>query len=257
MSQPRIAPLAALALALLGAALPASAAAAGPSANTGPALGVLSNTATLTGTVTPDGTPTTYRFEYGRSTSYGASTPVQSAPEGTRPASVIALVSALRPSTLYHYRLVATSAAGTARGEDQTFTTTAGSGSGAEPPGSLPPPRSKISALRIAPRSFLALPTGPPALEGTPFGPRKGARVSWRDTRAATTTFTVLRISRGGHLRAVGHFVHRDSAGLNRIRLTGRLRGRALAPGSYRLRAQPRLAGERGRALSAPFRIRR
>lgn len=253
MSQLRIAPLAALLVALPGAALPASAAAAGPAVNTGPALGVLSTTATVTGTVTPDGTPTTYRFEYGTSTAYGASTPARSTTEGTRPQNVIALLSGLRPRTLYHFRLIASSAAGTALGEDETFTTTAG---GSPEEASQPQPRPKISALRITPHSFRALLTGPPFLEGTPLGQRRGALVSWRDTQDASTTFTVLRVSRG-RLRRLGRFVHRDSAGPNRIRLTGRLRGHRLAPGSYRLRAVLRLGTRAGNTLSVAFRIRR
>ena len=39
--------------------------------------------------------------------------------------SVSAAVSALSPSTAYHYRVVATNAAGTTRGSDQTFMTPA------------------------------------------------------------------------------------------------------------------------------------
>jgi NHL repeat-containing protein len=67
---------------------------------------------------------TTYRFEYGKTTSYGSSAPV---PDGTASDgdahSIFQNVSGLEPSTNYHYRLVATNAEGTTKGEDVTFTT--------------------------------------------------------------------------------------------------------------------------------------
>ena len=105
---------------------------------------------------------------------------------------------------------------------------------------------------------------------------KTGAVISYRDTLAATTTFTVARAlpgrksgrrclkpttrSRHGKrctrfVRVRGSFSHRDSVGANRVGFTGRLRGRALAPGSYRLSATPRASGKTGHAVAAGFRI--
>ncbi len=53
----------------------------------------------------------------------------------------------------------------------------------------------------------------------------------------------------------VGSFTHRDRAGVNRVRFTGRLRGRALNPGTYQLHVTAILAGRRSRQLTASFRI--
>src|SRR5438874_6409012 len=70
-----------LALALL---VPATAvAAAPPSATTGAATSVTQSGATLTGTVDPQGMATTYRFEYGTSSSYGLQTGEVDAGSGT------------------------------------------------------------------------------------------------------------------------------------------------------------------------------
>ncbi len=96
---------------------------AGPVAVTGSATSVTTTTATLNGTVDPNGRATTWHFEYGTSTSYGSKTAEKSAGSGTSTTGVSAPVSGLTRGRLYHYRLVATSDAGTSRGADQTFST--------------------------------------------------------------------------------------------------------------------------------------
>ena len=95
-----------------------------PVAVTGAASGVTPTTATLSGSVDPNGRATTWFFEYGTSTAYGSRTGARSAGSGTSARSASASVTNLTPGTLYHYRLVATSDAGTSRGADRTFATT-------------------------------------------------------------------------------------------------------------------------------------
>jgi hypothetical protein len=110
-----------LALVLL---VPATAVAAGPpDATTGAATNVGQTTATIAGTVDPQGMATTYHFEYGTSTSYGLQTDEQSAGDGTGAVDVQADLSGLTSDTTYHYRVVATNAAGIARGADKTLHT--------------------------------------------------------------------------------------------------------------------------------------
>jgi hypothetical protein len=94
-----------------------------PVAATGSATGVTVSSATLGGSVDPNGRATSWYFEYGTSTSYGSKTPAKNAGSGTTVTSVSAALSSLRPGRLYHYRLVATSDAGTSRGSDRTFST--------------------------------------------------------------------------------------------------------------------------------------
>jgi plastocyanin len=93
---------------------------------TGEATPITETDATLKGTVNPSSQATSYLFQYGTSTAYGATTTEQSA--GTADAlnhSVSAPVEALTPGVLYHYRLVAIFASGqsSVQGSDRTFTT--------------------------------------------------------------------------------------------------------------------------------------
>lgn len=83
------------------------------------------NTATVNGTVNPEGADTQYFFEYGTTTSYGLTTPEQSAGSGVLDVPVQAVLSGLTASTTYHYRLVATSGDDRVEGDDRTFTTAA------------------------------------------------------------------------------------------------------------------------------------
>jgi hypothetical protein len=97
---------------------------AAPVAVTGSATSVTVTSATLNGTVDPNGRATTWYFEYGTSTSYGSRTADRSAGSGTSTTNVSGPLSGLTRGRLYHYRLVATSDAGTSRGADRTFSTT-------------------------------------------------------------------------------------------------------------------------------------
>jgi hypothetical protein len=95
-----------------------------PTVTTKAASSVKDSTATLNATVNPNGQATTVTFEYGTSTSYGAKTSPKSIGSGGSPTNVSVPVSGLAPSTTYHVRVVASSAAGTSGGSDQTFATT-------------------------------------------------------------------------------------------------------------------------------------
>ena len=52
-----------------------------------------------------------------------------------------------------------------------------------------------------------------------------------------------------------GSFTRAGLAGTNTFRFTGRLNGKRLRPGRYRLVATPTANGKTGRAASASFRI--
>jgi hypothetical protein len=96
-----------------------------PEALTGNASTVTTTSATLNGSVNPNGRATTWYFEYGTSTSYGSKTTAKDAGSNTSPVTVSAAVTGLSVGRTYHFRLVATSDAGTSRGADQTFSTSA------------------------------------------------------------------------------------------------------------------------------------
>jgi hypothetical protein len=145
----------------------------------------------------------------------------------------------------------------------------------AGPPGATPADTKAptLTGLSLTPASFKA------ASSGRSVGSR-GTRVSYRVSEAGTTTFTVERVSqgrrrgsscqrpsssnRGGractrYVKVSGSFTHKGATGkVNRFTFTGRLSGRKLAAGRYRLNARPAdAAGNRGTTKRAPFRIRR
>ena len=96
-----------------------------PAAVTGNAGSVTPTSATLNGTVDPSGRPTTWYFDYGTGTGYGKQTAVKDAGSGSGAAAVSAAVTGLTAGRTYHFRIVAKSDAGTSRGADHTFVSTA------------------------------------------------------------------------------------------------------------------------------------
>jgi RHS repeat-associated protein len=96
-----------------------------PTVTTEAASGVKEKEATLKGSVNPNGNSTTYQFEYGPTTSYGTKVPLS--PESIAPGSAVAVskvITGLSEGATYHYRVVASNAAGTANGLDKTLKTT-------------------------------------------------------------------------------------------------------------------------------------
>ena len=92
---------------------------------TGEASTPTQTASTLNATVNPNyGAVSECRFEYGTTTSYGSSAPCSSLPgAGSSPVAVSASLSGLSANTTYHYRIVATNAAGTSYGLDATLAT--------------------------------------------------------------------------------------------------------------------------------------
>jgi len=194
-----------------------------------------------------DGTVTSYTWDFGDGTSASGATPTHTyAKDGT-----------------YAVRLTVTDDKGVPGATTQTLIVA--------PDDSLNPAfRATISRLGVSPKEFRA------ASRGGSISARSGAAVSYRDSRAATTTFQVRRGMRGtfsgGHCRKpkrgihgrrcaryvkIGQFTHADRAGLNRFHFTGRLHGKKLTPGRYRFRAVPSQGARLGIAAAAGFIILR
>jgi hypothetical protein len=144
----------------------------------------------------------------------------------------------------------------------------------------------RLARLRIAPARFAAASRGasigkPPSRRRTGRrspSPPGGTTISYLDAGAGAATLTVLRpgpgerrggrcVARAGHrrrpgractmLRPLGSFTHADGAGANRFWFTGRLRGRKLGRGAYRLEVTARYAGGRRSApLLGSFSVR-
>lgn len=111
------------ALLLGGLALPSAAQAASPTVATVAATSIGQTAATLRADVNPHGAATTYAFQYGTTTAYGAQTAAHSAGDGTAAKRVTFRLTGLTPGARYHYRVVASNADGTSTGADRSFKT--------------------------------------------------------------------------------------------------------------------------------------
>ena len=108
-------PLLCLALALIAATAHAS---------TGVAANITSTGAFLHGTVNAANNSTTVSFDYGTNPTYGTNVAGTPSPvTGSTPTDVGVVLTGLNPGTTYHYRVNGVSTAGTAHGNDATFTT--------------------------------------------------------------------------------------------------------------------------------------
>jgi hypothetical protein len=138
------------------------------------AVDVTSTGAVLQGNVNPNDHKALYRFEYGTSTSYGATSLWKSLPDSKDWFLVSEAVTGLEPGTTYNYRVVATNEKKdpkkTTYGPDRSFTTPAVPVAGEEPPVADPDPA----------------PVGPVAPVETSQGPALGSSVGL-DARGTVT----------------------------------------------------------------------
>ncbi len=115
------------------------------------------------------------------------------------------------------------------------------------------------------------------ATQDTQMPEKAGAVVSYSDSQASVTTFTVEQqlsggVGKGGcvappsHKRkgetaciryqTLGSCAHADAAGANRFRFMGRFNGGELKPGAYLMIASPRnRAGLRGATVKQAFKV--
>jgi hypothetical protein len=98
-----------------------------PTVNSESSVSITSTKATLQAAITPVFADTHYFFEYGPTTAYGTQVPLPPGSdigESNTEQDVTVALTGLQPQTTYHFRVVATSSAGTTDGQDETFTTT-------------------------------------------------------------------------------------------------------------------------------------
>ena len=121
-----------------------------PEAVTSPASEVTAAKAKLNGSVNPHGKEVTEcKFEYGTTASYGTTVACGSLPgKGVEPVPVSAPTGALTANTIYHFRVVAKTSAGTAHGEDETLTTLNTSATG-ETKSETEPAKAKDEGLSV------------------------------------------------------------------------------------------------------------
>ncbi len=232
-----------------------------PVVTAGAPTAVSTQGATLSGTVNPGHDTTGYSFHYGTTPAMTSSTTAQSLAPGFSAQAVTAQVGGLPAGTTIYWELVATNSGGTGTTPMQHFVTAGTS-------------KPKLTGLTLSAKVFRA------ATHGTSVARVKhpvGTKISYRDSQASTTTFTVQRpmagIRKGKSCVApprkhkpkhpkrctryvpVGNFKHVDTAGANSFRFTGRVKGHALRPGSYRLSAVTHDANGSSTPVLISFRI--
>jgi hypothetical protein len=119
------------------------------------------DSAVIEGEVDPQGQAVSYQVQYGPSSSYGSSSPASPAQLApfTSSQGVFRDLAGLVPGTTYHYRIVASNAAGISSGPDETFTTSGVSQTAVFTPFVVP----SVSQFSVAPYAFPAQEAG-----GTP-----------------------------------------------------------------------------------------
>jgi hypothetical protein len=144
----------------------------------------------------------------------------------------------------------------------------------APPPLLAPPPILALTSLSLAPQAFRAANIGGAILSARKRKAPVGATVTYDVTLPATVEFSVLRLRKGRKvgkrcLKATranrkwrpcvlapkpvkGSFSHSGAAGANSFKFTGRIGGKALLPGSYRLVGK---AGAGTATRAAPFKV--
>jgi len=199
------------------------------------------------GIVDPNVRLTSFGFQYGPTIAYGTTAAGGWVPPGPGNTPVSVRLTGLRPGIVYHVRLTATNADGTAVGADQTF--------------QLDRKRPVLSFLRAMPGIFRA---------------RKGTSFEFKLSEPSTVTFKFDRVKPGArqHGRCLPRTRFRrapactrylpitgslDVAGqfdANRYAFAAKLHGKVFAPGVYRLRAVARDPGENvSKTAIAAFRV--
>jgi hypothetical protein len=135
-----------------------------------------------------------------------------------------------------------------------TTTTTTTATATTVPTTATPKPLAGIlTGLTLSPSAFFAAPFGATVSAVVASKKKYGTKISYSDSQAATTTFTVLRKSSGRKhgkscekpspenkhgrrctlLVKMGTFTHADTQGANNLHFSGRIRGKKLPAGTY------------------------
>jgi subtilisin-like proprotein convertase family protein len=147
------------------------------------------------------------------------------------------------------------------------------------PPGGNPPvaKAAALSKLKLSPTTFRAATRGASvAAKKKPKKPPVGTKVSYRLDKAAKLTFSVLRVTTGRRsgkkcvaqtkknrkakkctrlVGVKGSFTHNGKTGANTLKFSGRVGGKRLGAGSYRLRAVATVGTLKSKTLEAAFKV--
>lgn len=230
-----------------------------PSATTGKPLFLRADTAIVSGTVNPRGSDTTVHFEFGAGDGYGyyRTSKFVDVGSGGAPVPIRVRTDGFIANQTYHYRIVASSSAGTMHGSDRSFTT---------------PPPTVLSKFSISPEPFKPGPNGDSLSKGP-----NGATLRFKLSIGAPVRFFVTRDAPGRrvgrrcepldqqnqvnahctwHDLLSGSFLYVNrKQGRNKLHFSGRFGNKALAPGHYQLWGRPYGADKIPPAARANFTI--
>jgi hypothetical protein len=238
--------------------------------------------ATITGgTITPSFSQTSYHVDYGTTTAYGTFTNATNAGEGGLAQPVAAALSRLKPQTLYHFRFVASNAAGTVASADQTFTTSQATAVVVPVIGRLlqvPPVLGSVSMthtrFRVGRASTAISARAIAHTRKAPLGTRFRFRLSaaakvqiaitrsvgglrrGRSCVAPTTKLRRARAKKCTRTLTVGKLIRTKlHAGSNTVAFSGRIGTRPLSPHAYKAALSASNAGGRARSVTLAFTI--
>lgn len=132
-----------------------------------------------------------------------------------------------------------------------------------------------LTSLTLSPSAFFPAPSGATISSTGKAKKKYGTKIGYRDTQAATTTFTVLLETSGRKqgrsckkattknkhgkrctlLTKVGSFTHTDTQGADSFHFSGRIKGKKLLAGTYELEAVAHDAAGNGPTVSRSFKI--
>jgi hypothetical protein len=253
-----------------------------PTIATGSVSSLGSESATITGaSITPNFSATSFHVDYGTTSAYGNFTAATSAGEGGGAQPVAAALSRLKPQTLYHFRFVASNAAGTVVSGDQTFTTSRATVAAVpviKPAVTPPPTFSSVSLtnkrFRVSSKATAISARGIAAARRAP----KGTRFRFRLSAAAKVQIVITRSAGGlrkgrscvaptaklrrAHAKkctrtlTVGKLIRKSMrAGSNAIAFSGRIGTRPLSPRAYRAVLSASNAGGRAKPVTLSFTV--
>jgi hypothetical protein len=236
-----------------------------------------STSASVRATINPNGADTTYYVNYGPTAALGSSTQQLFLAAGTTAQSVLIALNDLAFGATYHFVVVATNHGGTATTADQTFTTTGVSDfpQTTQPTVTVPPPppfvpvvtAPSIGALSASPSRFASSGHKKTVHHGTTLVVKLSAAASVHfevdvqatgrvvGTRCVKQTSSNRAKTRCDLSKKVGSFTKKLATGTTKVAFSGKVSGRALAPGGYTVTAVATANGKSSAARLAKFTV--
>ncbi len=236
-----------------------------------------STSAIVSATINPNGIATTYHVNYGKTASLGTATQTLTLPAATTGQAVQIPLNELDFGTTYHFTVTASNATRSATTVDQSFTTIGVSHDipTTQPPVTVPPPPPTVPTTPTPAIRSLSLSPSRFASSGHSRKVHHGTSIHVTLSQAASVIFTVDMQSTGRIVgtqcrkqtssnrkkakcalsKTIGTFSHPLATAATNTGFSGKVRGHALAPGSYTLTAVATAAGKKSAPRLVKFTV--